>query len=982
MLQVISKSSQKRFLTVLTLLMGLAWSPLMAHATTFTWDQSESTNWFDANNWTPVGVPGGGDTAILSGGTASIGNTSVSLAALNLSGGSVVGTGQLTLTGTSTITSGAYGCTINNNGTVNWPVGAGNINALPDSIFNNNGTFNAAANSNGNGIWAALSGGTGQQFNNIGTLNANAPVDTGYPIFGNGSNFKNAGTVHVIRNRLGIADGTSSGNFNCETNAFVLFSGNAHTLTGGARFTGAGKSLIHGAVVLNGSIVGGQSGGTLELSGGTLTSVTGGGTITGTLNLASGNVSGTINNNGIVNWPAGAGNINAQPDSIFNNNGTFNAAANSNGNGIWAAFTGGTGQQFNNIGTLNANAPVDTGYPIFGNGSNFKNTGTVHVISNRLGIADGTSSGIFNCDANAFVLFNGNTHTLTNGARCTGAGSTRIHSTVTISGTIVGGQSGGKLELSGGTLTTATTATITGTLLLSGGALGGALNANGTTNWPAGAGSIHALPGSIFNNNGTFNAGANSDWAAFTGGTGQQFNNRGLLNVDKPGTPGIYIPFMQSSTGTFDVDLGGTSAGSGYDLLEAGTPVTLGGALTVTATFAPAVGDAFTIIANDGSDAIVGTFAGLPQNATLKTNNLIFRISYTGGDGNDVVLTRLPHANLSINDITVTEGNTGTKNAVFTVSLSSPTPETVSVNAITANGTAKAPGDFTASGQTLTFAPNQLSKTFSVPIVGDTTDENNETFFVLLSSAANAGITRARGVGTINDDDAAPLITIDNLSIGEGNSGQRTAVFVLHLSQASGKAVKVNYATAVGTATAGNDYVAVAPTQITFNVGQTVTLARVLINGDLLTEPDETFLINLSAPVNGTIADNQAVGTILNDDSAPALSINDVSIAEGNSGTKTLTFTVSLSKASGQTVTVNYATADGVARSTSDYVAKSGSLSFAPGSALTRTISITINGDTAVEEDETFFVFLSGQTNASVSKARGIGTLTNDDISG
>ena len=114
----------------------------------------------------------------------------------------------------------------------------------------------------------------------------------------------------------------------------------------------------------------------------------------------------------------------------------------------------------------------------------------------------------------------------------------------------------------------------------------------------------------------------------------------------------------------------------------------------------------------------------------------------------------------------------------------------------------------------------------------------------------------------------------------------------MHLSAPSGKLVKVNYATAAGTtnpATAGIDYVAVTPTQIAFTTGQTITLARVLINGDTLNETDETFKVNLSSAINATIADAQAIGTILNDDPAPAISIDDVSVTEGNSGTKNLT---------------------------------------------------------------------------------------------
>ncbi|HEY0076507.1 MAG TPA: Calx-beta domain-containing protein, partial [Abditibacteriaceae bacterium] len=127
---------------------------------------------------------------------------------------------------------------------------------------------------------------------------------------------------------------------------------------------------------------------------------------------------------------------------------------------------------------------------------------------------------------------------------------------------------------------------------------------------------------------------------------------------------------------------------------------------------------------------------------------------------------------------------------------------------------------------------------------------------------------------------------------------------------------------------------------------------------------------------------NGAVGTIVNDDTPPAILINNANITEGNAGTKVLTFTVSLSKASGKTISVNYATADGIARSTSDYVAKSGTLSFAPGSALTQTISITVNGDSMVEGDETLYVILSGAVNASIGRGRGVGTITNDDSSG
>ena len=335
----------------------------------------------------------------------------------------------------------------------------------------------------------------------------------------------------------------------------------------------------------------------------------------------------------------------------------------------------------------------------------------------------------------------------------------------------------------------------------------------------------------------------------------------------------------------------------------------------------------------------------------------------------------------SVDDVSVFEGNSGTVNATFTVDLSAKSGQTVTINAIPYNGSARAPFDYLSGGVRLIFAPGETRKTFSVPVKGDLLNESDKTFFLILSSPVNCSISRGRGVGTIFDNDAPPSITIDDVRIGEGNVGQRVASFRLKLSAPSGQVVRVNYATGGGTATAGNDYDAVASTQIAFTTGNLYAYARVLINGDLLTEADETFNVNLSSPVGATIADNQALGTILNDDSAPSLTINDASVTEGNSGTKNLNFTITLSKPSGQTVSVNYATANGTAISGSDYVAKTGTVSFSSGQT-SKTVSVVINGDTVVEGDETLFVFLSGATNASIGRARGLGMITNDDASG
>jgi large repetitive protein len=189
--------------------------------------------------------------------------------------------------------------------------------------------------------------------------------------------------------------------------------------------------------------------------------------------------------------------------------------------------------------------------------------------------------------------------------------------------------------------------------------------------------------------------------------------------------------------------------------------------------------------------------------------------------------------------------------------------------------------------------------------------------------------------------------------------------------------VTVSYATADGTATAGSDYTATAGT-LTFAPGVTSQTLTVAVLGDTRNEANETFFMNLSTPSNATIADGQGQGTILNDDSLPTLSINNVTVTEGNTGTTPAVFTVTLSAASSQTVTVNYATADGKATAGSDYTATAGTLTFTPGTT-SQTITVAVLGDTVKESTETFFVNLSNATNATIASGRGRGTILDND---
>jgi hypothetical protein len=122
-------------------------------------------------------------------------------------------------------------------------------------------------------------------------------------------------------------------------------------------------------------------------------------------------------------------------------------------------------------------------------------------------------------------------------------------------------------------------------------------------------------------------------------------------------------------------------------------------------------------------------------------------------------------ASFSINDVSVTEGNSGTTLATFTVSLSSGSPQTVTVQYSTADGTATAPGDYTTKTGTLTFSPGVVTQTLSITVNGDTASEPNESFYVNLSNPVAATIADGQGVGTIvNDDSASPTLSVNDLA--------------------------------------------------------------------------------------------------------------------------------------------------------------------------------------------------------------------------
>jgi hypothetical protein len=215
-------------------------------------------------------------------------------------------------------------------------------------------------------------------------------------------------------------------------------------------------------------------------------------------------------------------------------------------------------------------------------------------------------------------------------------------------------------------------------------------------------------------------------------------------------------------------------------------------------------------------------------------------------------------------DPSVTEGDSGTKNATFVVSLSAASTDAVTVDYATGDSSATAPADYARTTGTLTFAPGETSKSVTVAVVGDTMDEHHETFFLNLSNPTNAGLAELRGVATILDNDALPTLSLSDASATEGDP----ASFTASLSAPSGKTVVVNYATGDGTATALADYSASSGT-LTFAPGETSRTLTVATTEDGDVEPSESFQLNLFNPTNATLADLLGAGTVADDDELP-----------------------------------------------------------------------------------------------------------------
>jgi len=222
---------------------------------------------------------------------------------------------------------------------------------------------------------------------------------------------------------------------------------------------------------------------------------------------------------------------------------------------------------------------------------------------------------------------------------------------------------------------------------------------------------------------------------------------------------------------------------------------------------------------------------------------------------------------ISIGDVAVVEGDVGTVQAHFPVTLSCPTDHPVTVAYGTADGTAVGGEDYLPASGSLTFQPGETSRDVVVGVVGDLDAEPDETFVLGLSAPLGGTVRYRRGTGTIFSDDVA--ITARDLHQAEGDVTGTTVAIPLILEAPAAETIRVDYATADGTATAGSDYGAVTGS-VSFAPGETEKEIMIPWIGDLLDEGDEQFFLELSTTSErARIANPRPAVTILDDDRCP-----------------------------------------------------------------------------------------------------------------
>lgn len=383
--------------------------------------------------------------------------------------------------------------------------------------------------------------------------------------------------------------------------------------------------------------------------------------------------------------------------------------------------------------------------------------------------------------------------------------------------------------------------------------------------------------------------------------------------------------------------------------------------------------NAFKVDINTGEVA-VNTSSAIDFES-LSSYTVVVRATDSNSTHSDVTITiNVQNSDsdivLSVADVSITEGDVGTNNLVFTVTASDNVANDLNFNFTVSEAEATFPEDYSLESGSALISSGANSATFTIPVVGDNVVEATETFTVALNGLT-AGTAPLGAVATIADNDNASL-TIDDVTVSEGD-GQFSFNVTLNGQVQDG--LTVGYSMTDGTAKGTNDYNNASGT-ITF-AGSNGEVENIIVPvlDDNIVEPTETFIVHLSSVLIAVDASDVATGSITNNDGQAILTIADETIDENG----TTAFTVSVDKAVEGGFTVNYSATNGTAIEGDDFNVSGSSLVFIGDVNESQTFDVSGIEDVIVEGSETFTIDLSSGSSLINSSDNATGTIIDND---
>ncbi len=376
-------------------------------------------------------------------------------------------------------------------------------------------------------------------------------------------------------------------------------------------------------------------------------------------------------------------------------------------------------------------------------------------------------------------------------------------------------------------------------------------------------------------------------------------------------------------------------------------------------------------------DAIdeVDEFTRFSSGGSVVTNldNEIHTFTIVDDDGINPVI--------SVGDASKTEGSAFSSNATVTLTRTGSTVAASSVTLSTSNGTATAGSDYTAASQTVTFAIGETSKTVPVVVLADVVPELDETVKLTLTNPSGATIGTAKATLTIaNDDGPPPIVSVADVIVTEGTGGATSATVTVTRTGSLLGSINAQVVTSAGSATSPADFTAAA-TIVSFAAGQASRTFTVPIVTDGIAEDPELVNLTIANTTGATIGQKTAVVRILDDDPLIEMQAATEQWLEGASGTSNLTIFVSRSTTLGPNpVSVKLSTANGTAVAPGDFTAVTNqTVNF--GASTFAFVTVPIKGDSVAEADETFTATISAPSAGAVlgTSVTTTATIINDD---